>query len=79
MITKQDGTPLDLDDEFEVEGVRYTVHDITGDTVIAWGKDNSKLRKRFQAEAIGMTADAASTDRSKVVLARIKLRDYWES
>lgn len=79
MITKQDGTPLDLDDVFEVEGVRYTVHDIVGDTVIAWGKDNSKLRKRFQAEALGMTADAKSTDRSKVVLARIKLRDYWES
>jgi hypothetical protein len=79
MIIKQDGTPLDLDDVFEVEGVKYTVHDIMGDTVIAWGKDNSKLRKRFQAEAIGMTADAASTDRSKVVLARIKLRDYWES
>jgi hypothetical protein len=79
MITKQDGTPLDLDDVFEVEGVRYTVHDIVGDTVIAWGKDNSKLRKRFQAEAIGMSADAKSIDRSKVVLARIKLRDYWES
>jgi hypothetical protein len=79
MIIKQDGTPLDLDDVFEVEGVKYKVHDITGDTVIAWGKDNSKLRKRFQADAIGMTADAASTDRSKVVLARIKLRDYWEN
>jgi hypothetical protein len=76
MITKQDGTQLDVDEEFEVDGVVYTAYDISGGTIIARGKDNKRLRKRFSAEAAGMTAQPK--DKTDRIRARMKLREYWE-
>lgn len=77
MIIKPDGTQLNLDEEFEVNGVAYTVYDITSSNVIiARGRDNKHLRGRFSAKAAGMTAQ--SKTKTDPVLARIKLREYWE-
>lgn len=77
MIIKPDGTQLDLDEEFEVKGVVYTVYDITpSNTIIARGRDNKRLRGRFSAKTAGMTAQ--SKTKTDFILARIKLHEYWE-
>lgn len=79
MIIDKNGQPVRLDSTITVRGTDYTVMDIDGDVIIASAKGNG-VQRRFNIATLGMTnSDCAQDKRGKLVDARIKLRDYWES
>lgn len=79
MIIDKNGQPVRLDSTITVRGTDYTVMDIDGDVIIASAKGNG-VQRRFNIATLGMiNSDCAQDKRRKLVEARIKLRDYWES
>lgn len=78
MIT-HNGQTLQINDTLTLDGVQYIVQDIEGATITVIEKGAATKRtKRFNATTLGMHVDDASQAKARAVLAKRKLRSYWE-
>lgn len=79
MITTLNGQPLQINDTVTLDGVDYIVQDMDGATITVIEKGAATKRtKRFNAATLGMYVEDAAQTKARAVLAKRKLRSYWE-
>jgi hypothetical protein len=73
------GKPLQINDTITTDTAQYIVQDMAGDSIVVIEVGApTKHTKRLSAKALGMHVEDAEAARQRAVLAKRKLRSYWE-